>query len=91
MIDPYKEILNSYRLVLEQENYLVETSKNLNEAYQQLSGRQYAVIITEYLSPFEEMYRMIKWVKENSPVSCIIMVSNIIIEEKNMRNFLSRA
>lgn len=81
LIDPYNEIRNAYRIILEGEKYVVDTSKSLEEAFQQLSVRQYYVIITEYFAPFEEIYQIILWVKQHSPETYMIMVSNIMIEE----------
>ena len=34
LIDPFKNLLNAYRLILEEEDYRVETALNLKEAYQ---------------------------------------------------------
>jgi len=81
LIDPYKEILNAYRMILGEEKYVVETSKDLDEAFQRLSVRQYSVIITEYFAQFDEIYNIILWVKQHSPETYMIMVSNKIIEE----------
>jgi len=81
VIDPFQGVLDVYRMVLEREKYSVETSKNLDEAFHQFSMRQYSVIITEYLRPFEDMCHMIEWMKQNSPEIQIIMVSSLFIEE----------
>jgi diguanylate cyclase (GGDEF)-like protein len=81
LIDPFKNIHSAYQMLLEQEKYLVETSSNLDEAFRLFSMRQYAVIITEYMAPLEGMNHMIQWVKENSPATYIIIVSNEIIDE----------
>ena len=83
LIDPFQSILNAYRMVLERERYLVETSKDLDEAFQQFSMRQYSVIITEYLHPFEDMCHMIRWVKQDSPETYIMMVASLLIDETN--------
>jgi PleD family two-component response regulator len=82
LIDPFKNLLNAYRIILEEENYLVETSLNLEDAYELFKKRQYSVIITEYCPPFEANDDMIQWVKKNTPETYIIMVTNASIDEK---------
>jgi PleD family two-component response regulator len=81
IIDPFQSILNTYRMVLERKKYLVDTSKDLDGAFHQFSMRQYSIIITEYLHPIEDLYHMIQWVKQNSPETCIIMVTSLILDE----------
>jgi PleD family two-component response regulator len=82
LIDPFKNLLNAYRMILEEEKYRVDTSLNLRDAYQLLRRRQYSVIITEYAPPFETTDYMIKWVKRNAPETYLIIVTNAAIDEK---------
>jgi len=81
LIDPFKNLLNAYRMILEEENYLVETSLNLKDAYELFKKRQYSVIITEYIPPFDMTDDMIQWIKKNSPEVYIIMVTNATVDE----------
>ena len=82
LLDPFKNLLNAYRMILEEEKYFVETALNLEEAYQLFGKRQYSLIITEYCPPFEATDEMIQWVKKNAPETYIIIVTNAIIDEK---------
>jgi PleD family two-component response regulator len=82
LIDPFKNLLNAYRIILEEENYWVETAINLKDAYQLFEKRQYSVIITEYIPPLEVNDDMIQWVKKNTPETYIIMVTNATVDEK---------
>ena len=82
LIDPFKNLLNAYRIILEEENYLVETALNLKDAYELFKKRQYSVIITENIPPFEANDDMIQWVKKNTPGTYIIMVTNASVDEK---------
>jgi PleD family two-component response regulator len=66
---------------LEGQNYVVETAINLDEAFQKCSLKQYSVFITEYISPFEDICRMIQWLKHQSPETYIIMVTHADIDE----------
>jgi PleD family two-component response regulator len=80
-LDPYKSLLITYRRILEAHDYLVETALNLDEAFQKCSLQQYAVFVTEYISPFEDICRLIQWLKHQSPETYIIMVTHADIDE----------
>ncbi len=82
LIDPFKNLLNAYRMILEEEKYLVETALNLKDAYELLKKKQYSVIITEYCPPFDTTDYMIQWVKKNAPGTYIIIVTNAIVDEE---------
>ena len=82
LLDPFKNLLNAYRIILEEEKYLVETALSLKDAYELLKERQYSVIITEYIPPFETTDDMIQWVKKEAPETYIIIVTNAIVDEK---------
>jgi len=69
-------------MILEEEKYLVETALSLKDAYELLKERQYSVIITEYIPPFETTDDMIQWVKKKAPETYIIIVTNAIVDEK---------
>jgi PleD family two-component response regulator len=81
LLDPFRNLLNTYRMILEVEKYSVETAVNIEEAFNQFSIRQYSVFITEYLYPLEETCRMIQRVKQNAPETYIIMVTEADIDE----------
>lgn len=89
LIDPFKNLLNAYRMILEEEKYGVETSLNLRDAYQLLKRRQYSVIITEYTPPYESTDYMIRWVKRKAPETYIIIVTNAAIDEKTYENLFA--
>jgi diguanylate cyclase (GGDEF)-like protein len=81
LLDPFKNLLYAYRMILEGKQYLVETAISLKEAFHSFSLRHYSIFITEYIPPFEDTYRMIQWVKQNAPETYIIMVTNAIIDD----------
>ncbi len=89
LIDPFKNLLNAYRMILEEEKYRVETSLDLRDAYQLLERRQYSVIITEYAPPFESTDYMIKWVKKNAPETYVLIVTNAFVDEKTYENLFA--
>jgi PleD family two-component response regulator len=81
LLDPYKSLLATYRTILEGQNYVVETAQNLDEAFRKCSLEQCAVFITEYISPFEDICRIIQWLKHRSPETYIIMVTHAEIDK----------
>jgi PleD family two-component response regulator len=90
LVDPFKNLLNAYRIILEEEKYVVETASNLGDAYELLSKKQYSVILTEYIPPFETTEYMIETVKKKSPETYIIMVSNAFIDEKTYERLFAK-
>jgi PleD family two-component response regulator len=81
ILDPYKNLLMTYRRLLEEENYAVETTVRIREAFQKCSATKCAVFITEYISPFEEICGLIQWLKHHSPETYIIMVTHAEIDQ----------
>jgi len=81
LIDPFKNLLNAYRVILEDQGYFVESAMSLKESSEKLSLRPYSVVITEYFSPFEETYLMIQQTKQMHPETSIIMVTNTTIDD----------
>jgi diguanylate cyclase (GGDEF)-like protein len=82
LIDPFKNLINAYRMILEAENYRVETANDLKEATHQFSTGNYSVIIMEYFPPYEDTCEVIRWMKEKSPDISIMMVTNATIDEE---------
>ncbi len=82
LLDPFRNLLNAYHMILEDERYLVETASNLEGAYELFKNREYSIIITEYIPPFEATDEMIQRVKRNVPETYLIMVTNAIVDEK---------
>ena len=81
LVDPFQNLVNIYRAILEEEKYSVETATNVDEALHRLSLRQYSVFITEYFYPLEDTCRMIQWLKHASPETYILMVTDADVDE----------
>ncbi len=90
LVDPFKNLLNAYRIILEAEKYPVETASDLRDAYELLNKGRYSVIITEYIPPFEATEYLVQWVKKNSPETYIIMVSNALVDEKTYERLFGK-
>jgi PleD family two-component response regulator len=82
LVDPFKNLVNAYQMILEEETYFVDTALGITEAYRFLEKREYSVLITEYIPPFKLTEDMIKKLKENSPETYIIIVTNTAINEE---------
>jgi len=80
ILDPYKNLLVTYRRILEGD-YYVETALTIEEAFQKCSLRKCTVLITEYISPFEDICRLIQWLKHHSPETYILMVTHAEIDQ----------
>ncbi len=89
LIDPFRNLLNAYRIILEEEKYLVETAFNVEDAFQLFEKRQYSIIITEYIPPFRNTDIMIQRVKANAPETYIIIVTNAVVDEKTYERLFS--
>jgi diguanylate cyclase (GGDEF)-like protein len=89
LIDPFKNLLNTYKMIFEEEKYTYETISTLDEAYRLLQTNKYSVILLEYFPPSETTQEIIKWVKKNSPETYIIMVTNATIDEAVYENLFA--
>jgi CheY-like chemotaxis protein len=81
LIDPFKNLLNTYRMIFEEESYLVETAVNIKEAQALFDKRQYSAVMMEYLPPHESIRGIVQWMKEKSPEIYILMVTNAAVDE----------
>ena len=86
LIDPSKNLVDVYRMILESEKYFVDTAGNIEEAFQRLSHQQYSIIITEYFPQIENAGRIIPRVKKNTPETYILMVTNKEINIQSYEN-----
>ncbi|MBM4332571.1 MAG: response regulator [Deltaproteobacteria bacterium] len=82
LIDPFKNLVEVYQMILERENYFVEVASNMGEAFHRLSHRQYSIIITEYFPENENSGQIISWVKKNVPETYIFMVTSKGIDDQ---------
>jgi len=86
LIDPFKNLVDVYRMILETEKFSVDSARNIDEASQRLSDRQYSIIITEYFPAIENSDQIIPRVKKNTPETYILMVTNKDIDIQNYAN-----
>lgn len=81
LIDPFKNLLNAYRIILEEENFSVETALNTEEARTLFDQKVYSTVMMEYLPPHGSICEMVQWMKEKAPEIYIIMVTNTAVDE----------
>jgi PleD family two-component response regulator len=89
LVDPFKNLLNAYRMILEGEKYGVDTAGNHEEAYAQFDAREYSTVIIEYFPPYEDTCQIIRWMKEKRPEGYILMVTNMTIGEADYGKLFS--
>ncbi len=80
LIDPFKNLVNAYQIILREEGYSVESALNLEEANSHLIEKKFSVIILEYLYPYKDTEEFIRKIKHNSPETYIIMIANALID-----------
>jgi len=81
LIDPFRNLTNAYRMILEDENFGVDTASSLTEASRLFPTRNYSAVLTEFFPPPEDTCQIIGRMKEKQPEIYIIMVTSITIEE----------
>jgi PleD family two-component response regulator len=88
LVDPFRNLLNAYRMILEEEGYLVETASSLKEAFSFISERAYSAVLSEVLVPLGETCRMIQEVREHHPSTLLLMVTNALIDDVTYERLL---
>ncbi len=81
LVDPFRNLVNAYRMILEAEKYGVDTAGDLEAACAQFGTREYSIVIIEYFPPYDDTCQIIRWMKQKRPEVYIIMVTNITIGE----------
>ena len=82
IVDPFKNLLDIYRMFFEMEKYSVHTALTLKEAPEKLSQDHYGVLITEFLPPFEETFRSLQQIRERWPETYIIILTGALVSEE---------
>lgn len=82
LLDPFKNLLNAYQIILSEEGYLVESALNLDEANSLLLKKNFSIIILEYLYPYKVTEEFIRKIKHLSPETYIIMIANALIDSE---------
>lgn len=90
LIDPFKNLVNAYRIILEEEGYEVKSAFNLEEADSSISQNVHSVIIIEYIYPYEATEVFIEKVKKSFPEIYILMVANALIDGKTFEQLLNK-
>ncbi len=80
LIDPFKNLLNAYRMILEEEGYRVEAALNLEEASSLLHRNRHSVIIMEYIYPFENTEEFIEKARKRAPEIYLLMIANALVD-----------
>lgn len=82
LVDPLRNLLNTYRLILEGETYRVEMETDIKEVEGRFKRKRYAVLMTECYSPFEKTLETLRWVKAFSPETYVLIVTNAFIDDR---------
>lgn len=82
LIDPFKNLINAYQIILREEGYIVEAALTLDQAASRLLEKKFSIIILEYLYPYKETEEFIRKIKYHSPETYILMIANAIIDSE---------
>jgi PleD family two-component response regulator len=85
IIDPIKNILEVYRIILEEKGYEVDTVLTLEEALHCCALKSYSIIITEYFFPLEKMCHFIQSIKKAAPETYLIMNTSVTIDDSTYK------
>lgn len=83
LVDPLRNLLNTYRMILEGETYRVEMETDLKEVRGRFQQKRYAVLMTECYPPLEKTLETLRWVKEHSPETYILVVTNAFVDDRS--------
>jgi PleD family two-component response regulator len=89
LIDPFSNLLNAFKMILEVEGYQVETSMDLKEAGEKLSQKNFAVIVSECYPPYEDIALLVKKLKEKSPGTYVILNTSLTPDEAAYETLLA--
>jgi diguanylate cyclase (GGDEF)-like protein len=81
LIDEDRNVLTSFKTLLEEKNLVVETAQDGDQALDQLSRTSFSVLITEYLVKHIDTRDIIRRVNTTSPETYIIVVTGAAIDE----------
>ncbi|HMK65866.1 MAG TPA: response regulator [Thermodesulfobacteriota bacterium] len=85
VIDPLKNLLDVFRLILGEKGYEVDTAFNLEQAFQYCSLKPYAVVISEYFAPPEKMIHFFRNLKKLIPEAYCIISTAVIIDDTDYK------
>ncbi len=85
IIDPFKNVINIYQMILEEKGFVVSTATDLDQVPQSKSLTNYSIIITEFFFPVEKMCNFIRSVKMTTPEIYLIMNSSVIIDDSTYK------
>lgn len=85
IIDPFKNVLDIYRIILEEKGYEVDTALTLEQALHFCSSRSYSIIITEYFFPLEKMRHFIQSIKKAAPETYLFMSTSVTIDDSTYK------
>jgi PleD family two-component response regulator len=81
IIDPLKNLLDVFRLILGEKGYEVDTVLDLEQALQHCSLKRYSVVISEYFDPPEKMLYFVRALKGLIPEAYYIISTSVIITD----------
>ena len=85
LIDPSENVLNVYRMILEEKGFVVCNFAELDQALNSCSSIAYSIIITEFFFPLEIMCHFIRSVRKVLPETYLIVSTSMIIDDPSYK------
>jgi PleD family two-component response regulator len=85
IIDPFENVLQVFRMILEEEGFAVFTTTDLDKAPHGFSLKNNSIIITDFFFPPEKMFHFIRSVKKEIPESYLIMSTSVLIDDSTYK------
>lgn len=87
LIDPYKNLLQAYSLLLGELGFPLDTATSLQEAQSLLSGGKYALIISEILYPLEKWLPFWRETKKENPEAFLLVLTDMVLNDQDYGKF----
>lgn len=90
LIDPYKNLLQAYSLLLGELGFPLDTALSLEEAQAHLAKKEYALIISELLYPPRDCLNFWEETKRRKPDTFVIVMTDSILTDYDYKEFFER-
>jgi PleD family two-component response regulator len=82
LVDPYKNLLNAYRILFEEVGLQVETALNLEEAQRSLKDKEYSLVMAELILPDPKGLNFWRETKISHPETYLILMTDAQVDEE---------
>jgi PleD family two-component response regulator len=81
IIDPFENIIDVYRMILDEKSFEIDTGLDLEQGLQYCSSKNYSLVITDYFFPFERILSFFESIKKADPATYLLLTTSIVIDD----------